>query len=175
MFLIQQRSAHHLRLLIASAVCCSALIGSSLFAAPGTAGAPAAAAKPAAVAVAAMTPEMRALRERIEKATLGVAGLHRSSSGSMKCEKCHGGAVAPDDNQTVENRECVSCHEGYTAVAALSAKKLSNPALNAHASHLGPEVACTACHQGHQESKAYCENCHINFSMPMPGNKPAAR
>ena len=130
MFLIQQRSAHHLRLLIASAVCCSALIGSSLFAAPG-----------AAVVVAAMTPEMRALRERIEKAPLGVAGLHRSSSGSMKCEKCHGGAVAPDDNQTVENRECVSCHEGYTAVAALSAKKLSNPALNAHASHL----AMTCC------------------------------
>ncbi len=176
MFLIPQRSARRLRLLTACAVWCSALVGGALLAAPGNLGSAVAPAKVAAKsAPAPATPEMRALRERIEKAPLGVAGLHRSSSGTLKCEKCHGDTVAPDDNQTVENRECVSCHEGYPAVAALSAKKLSNAALNAHASHLGPEVACTACHQGHQESKAYCENCHINFSMAMPGNKPAAR
>ena len=126
------------------------------------------------VKVAAMTAEERAMRDRIAQAKEGVASLHRSRRG-RQCETCHGDTVAPDDNQTVENRECVSCHEGYPAVAALSAKKLSNAALNAHASHLGPEVACTACHQGHQESKAYCEHCHTNFSMPMPGNKPATR
>jgi len=59
-------------------------------------------------------------------------------------------------------------------MAAESAKKLANKALNAHGSHLGPEIACTSCHQGHQESKAYCLNCHTNFAMPMPGN-PARR
>jgi len=83
--------------------------------------------------------------------------------------------VAPDDNQTVENSECISCHDGYPEMAEASAEKLSNKALNPHGSHLGPEIACTSCHQGHQESKAYCLHCHTNFSMPMPGNKPAAR
>jgi Cytochrome c3 len=181
MFLISSPTARRLRVLGTLALCCSALAGSALFAASGSAASPAVAA-PAAARVAstkaAPSPEARAQRERIEKAALGVAGLHRGSSGTMKCEKCHGGsgdAVAPDDNQTVENRECASCHDGYDAVAALSAKKLSNAALNPHASHLGPEVACTACHQGHQVSKAYCEHCHTNFSMPMPGNKPATR
>ena len=127
-----------------------------------------------AAPVAATTPEARAMRERIEKAPQGVAGLHRGSKG-MQCEKCHGNTVAPDDNQTVENRECVTCHEGYPPMAELSAKKLTNKAINAHGSHLGPEINCTTCHQGHQESKAYCLNCHTNFSMPMPGNRPAAR
>lgn len=174
MVLITPPVARQGRFLVMLALWGSALIGSALFAAPGTPTTPVAAAKMVAKAPPA-TPEMNVLRERIEKAALGVAGLHRTPKGALKCEKCHGDAVAPDDNQTVENRECVSCHEGYPAVAALSAKKLSNAALNAHASHLGPEVACTACHQGHQESKAYCEHCHTNFSMPMPGNKPATR
>lgn len=176
MFPIPSRSA---RRLAAGLVACSALLGSLISAAPGTAAAAAAVTKSAPKAApakaAAPTPEMVALRERIERAPQGVAGLHRTSSGAMKCEKCHGDKVAPDDNQTVENRECVSCHDGYQAVAKLSARKLTNQALNAHASHLGPEIACSSCHQGHQESKAYCENCHINFSMPMPGNKPATR
>jgi hypothetical protein len=177
MVLISPPVARHGRFLLAVALCCSALIGGALFAAPGTPATPTAATKAAAKPAPAKpaTPVMSALRERIEKTTLGVAGLHRTPKGALKCEKCHSDTVAPDDNQTVENRECVSCHEGYPAVAALSAKKLSNAALNAHASHLGPEVACTACHQGHQESKAYCEHCHTNFSMPMPGNKPATR
>jgi len=30
---------------------------------------------------------------------------------------CHGHTVAHDDNQAVDNRACVSCHEGYEAVA----------------------------------------------------------
>lgn len=173
MFLISSRSA---RRLAATVLGCSVLLGSALFAAPGAGAVPAPAAKVAQAKKApALTPEMVALRERIEKAPQGVAGLHRTSSGAMKCEKCHGDTVAPDDNQTVENRECASCHEGYAEVAKLSAKKLSNPALNAHASHLGAEIACTTCHQGHSVSKSYCENCHINFSMPMPGNAPVKR
>jgi hypothetical protein len=132
------------------------------------------------------TPEARAVLDRIDKAPEGIAGLHRGSKG-LACQKCHavstangasgavGAITAPDDNQTVENRECVACHEGYPVMAELTAKKLTNKAINPHASHLGPEIACTSCHQGHQESKAYCLNCHTNFSMPMPGNRPAAR
>lgn len=128
------------------------------------------------VAAAAPSPEARALLERIDKAPEGIAGLHRGKRG-LQCEKCHAEkvAVAPDDNQTVENRECVACHEDYPVLAAETAKKLSNKAINPHASHLGAEIACTSCHQGHQTSKAYCLNCHTNFSMPMPGNSPAAR
>jgi hypothetical protein len=172
MFLISSRSA---RLLAACVVGCSALFGSALSAAPGSGAVPPPATKVTPAKKASLPPEMVALRERIEKAPQGVAGLHRTSSGAMKCEKCHGDTVAPDDNQTVENRECASCHEGYAEVAKLSAKKLTNPALNAHASHLGAEVACTACHQGHTVSRSYCEHCHVNFSMPMPGNQPAKR
>ncbi len=138
-----------------------------------TPAAPAAAKTPAAKA-APLTPEQRALHERINQAPQGVAGLHRGSGG-LKCEKCHGARTAPDDNQTVENRECVACHEDYAALAVETAKKLGNKAINPHGSHLGPEIACTSCHQGHKESKAYCLNCHTNFSMPMPGNGPAAR
>lgn len=131
-------------------------------------------AKATATRATPLTPEQRALHERINQAPQGVAGLHRGSGG-LKCEKCHGASTAPDDNQSVENRECVACHEGYPEMAALSAKKLANKAINPHGSHLGPEIACTSCHQGHQESKAYCTHCHTNFSMPMPGNRPAAR
>lgn len=125
-------------------------------------------------AAAVLSPEAQAVRDRIDKAPEGIAGLHRGSKG-LACKKCHGDNIAPDDNQTVENRECVACHEGYPAMAELTAKKLTNKAINPHGSHLGPEIACTSCHQGHQESKAYCTNCHTNFSMPMPGNRPAAR
>lgn len=135
-------------------------------AAPATAKA---AAKPAAApAVDA------ALRQRIESAPQGVAGLHRGNSGALNCGKCHGSSVAPDDNQRVENKECVACHGDYAELAVETAKKLTNKALNPHASHLGPEIACTSCHLGHQESKAYCLNCHTNFTMPMPGNAARA-
>jgi hypothetical protein len=142
---------------------------------PEPATAPATASKAVKLASAAKpSPEARALLDRIDKAPEGIAGLHRGSKG-LACKKCHGDNTAPDDNQTVENRECVACHEGYPAMAELTAKKLTNKAINPHGSHLGPEIACTSCHQGHQESKAYCTNCHTNFSMPMPGNRPAAR
>lgn len=141
---------------------------------------PVAAVKSKAAATRTATPDEAAMRERIAKAPQGVAGLHRTSSGALKCDKCHGDTVAPDDNQTVENRECIACHGDYAQVSAELAKKnAGNKSLNKHidphASHLGPEIACTTCHQGHQESKAYCVHCHTNFQMPMPGNAPAAR
>lgn len=137
---------------------------------------PAAAPRADRAAVAPEAAERQALRQRIDAAREGIANLHRKSNGTLDCAKCHAGnaAALPDDNQTVENRECVSCHGGYREMAAESAKKLANAALNPHASHLGPEIACTSCHQGHRESKAYCLNCHTNFTMPMPGNAARA-
>jgi fumarate reductase flavoprotein subunit len=62
----------------------------------------------------------------------------------------------------------VDCHGGFEKVAAQTRSKLRNPNVNPHASHMGPEIACTVCHQGHTESRAYCVNCHTNFVMPMP-------
>jgi fumarate reductase flavoprotein subunit len=47
------------------------------------------------------------------------------------------------------------------------------PWLNPHASHLG-NIPCSSCHMGHQESKAYCLNCHKNFDMPIPGGAAKA-
>ena len=44
----------------------------------------------------------------------------------------------------------------------------ANPHIDPHKSHLG-EIACTACHQGHQASKVYCLGCHTNFAMTIPG------
>jgi hypothetical protein len=31
------------------------------------------------------------------------------------------------------------------------------------------------CANAHQESKAYCQNCHTNFDMPMLGRTTAAK
>jgi hypothetical protein len=119
--------------------------------------------------------------ERVRKAMLTwadgpvLASMH-GSKGKLSCGACHDKALIPDDNESVINKRCAGCHGGYDKVAAISKGKLKNPHINPHASHLGPEIACTVCHQGHQESKPYCVNCHTNFDMPIPGGsaKPAA-
>ncbi len=88
---------------------------------------------------------------------------------NLSCGACHQKQLIPDDNETVVNKQCVTCHGGYDKLAPQSKAKLKNPEINPHGSHLGPEIACTVCHQGHQESKPYCLNCHTNFEMPIPG------
>jgi hypothetical protein len=97
----------------------------------------------------------------------GLASLHGNKQ-NLSCGACHQSQLIPDDNESVVNKQCVTCHGDYDKLALLSTPKLKNPNINPHGSHLGPEIACTACHQGHQESKAYCVNCHTNFDMPMP-------
>ena len=121
-----------------------------------------------------LTAEQAARLGTAANAPLGVAAFHRDKLG-LECQACHGKKIAPDDNETVENKACVSCHGDYTKLAEISRAKAKNKDINAHGSHLGPEIACTGCHQGHQESKAYCSHCHTNFVMPMPGNTPAKR
>jgi hypothetical protein len=93
----------------------------------------------------------------------------RHGSMDLSCGACHVKELIPDDNETVVNRQCVACHGGYDTLAPLTRAKLVSPAINPHGSHLGPEIACTVCHQGHRPSVPYCLGCHTNFAMPIPG------
>jgi hypothetical protein len=102
-----------------------------------------------------------------------LAATHGSKL-NLSCGACHQKQLIPDDNETVVNKQCVACHGSYASLAAVTKAKLKNPDVNPHGSHLGPEIACTVCHQGHQESKPYCLNCHTNFDMPIPGGGGAA-
>jgi hypothetical protein len=97
-----------------------------------------------------------------------LANFHHQKG--MPCGTCHGTDLIPDANATAINGQCIACHGAFEKVAASH----KGPAwLNPHASHLG-NVACTACHNAHQESKAYCLNCHTNFEMPMRGRAAGA-
>lgn len=129
-----------------------------------TSGAQATAPKPAA-----LTPEQTAAITRVAGSTQGIARSHIDKL-KLECKACHGERVTPTDNETTENAACVACHGSYDKLGPQTAAKLKNKYINVHASHLGPEIACTVCHSAHSESKAYCVNCHTNFVMPMPGN-----
>jgi DnaJ-class molecular chaperone len=97
-----------------------------------------------------------------------LANFHHQKG--MSCGTCHGTDLIPDANATAINAQCITCHGGFEQVA----KTHKGPEwLNPHASHLG-NIACSACHNAHVESKAYCLNCHTNFDMPMraAGAKP---
>jgi hypothetical protein len=97
-----------------------------------------------------------------------LANFHHQKG--MACGTCHGTDLIPDANATAINAQCITCHGGFELVA----KTHKGPEwLNPHASHLG-NIACSACHAAHQESKAYCLNCHTNFDMPMRGRAAAA-
>jgi hypothetical protein len=102
-----------------------------------------------------------------------LAAMHRQKV-QLGCDGCHRDQALPDDNEAVINGQCVSCHGGYDQLAAVTKAKARNPNINVHASHLGPEIACTVCHQAHRASQAYCVNCHTNFQMPIPGAAPGA-
>ena len=98
-----------------------------------------------------------------------LANVHHQKN--MSCTTCHGTDLIPDANATAINGQCTTCHGGFEQVA----KTHKGPEwLNPHASHLG-NIACTACHAAHQESKAYCTNCHTNFDMPMRGRAAASK
>ncbi|WP_407695829.1 flavocytochrome c [Shewanella avicenniae] len=85
------------------------------------------------------------------------------------CDSCHVSKKGPtDDNLTHENQQCLSCHGSMDELAAadVAAKKEITP----HKSHLIGDIACTACHKGHEQSVAYCDACHsFGFDMPFGG------
>jgi cytochrome c-type protein NapC len=92
-----------------------------------------------------------------------LANIHAQKN--LTCSTCHGNDLIPDANATAINAQCTNCHGGMEKIAVT----FKGPSyLNPHASHLG-NIACTSCHMAHQESKAYCLNCHTNFDMPIPG------
>ncbi|MCL2309417.1 MAG: cytochrome c3 family protein [Proteobacteria bacterium] len=112
--------------------------------------------------------------ELVKKATADVAmpthlaGIHVNKL-KLDCKACHRDNPVPDDTASKVNASCITCHGGYDKMAEVSKKKGKNPDINAHGSHLGPEIGCTTCHQGHKESKTYCLYCHTNFDLPIPG------
>ncbi|BDM63304.1 fumarate reductase flavoprotein subunit [Shewanella sp. NFH-SH190041] len=93
-----------------------------------------------------------------------LADFHTEMGG---CENCHASEKGPtDDNLKYENTQCVSCHGDLKEVAANDPKDIVSP----HASHLIGDIACTACHKGHEKSVAYCDACHsFGYDMPFQG------
>ncbi|NKF52321.1 flavocytochrome c [Shewanella sp. WXL01] len=83
---------------------------------------------------------------------------------NMECDSCHleSGELS-NDSLTYENEQCVSCHGTLAEVAEGNTRKN----YNAHESHFPGDVACTACHAGHEKSVNYCDSCHsFEFDMP---------
>jgi len=99
-----------------------------------------------------------------ERKTL-LADLHKGKQ--VSCTDCHGKGkkIVVDDNESQVNSNCVNCHGD---LARLSAGAKDKEHINPHSSHVGA-MNCTACHQGHQSSAAYCNQCHT-FDMPMAGD-----
>jgi fumarate reductase flavoprotein subunit len=109
--------------------------------------------------------EIAAIKRAIEDAVQShhLANIHLQKN--LSCSTCHGNDLIPDANASMINMQCATCHGGMETVA----QTFKGPSyLNPHASHLG-NIPCTSCHMAHQESKAYCLNCHTNFNMPIPG------
>ncbi len=115
--------------------------------------------------------ELSAIKRAMNDSVLSphLANIHLQKG--MSCATCHGKDLIPDANATAINTQCATCHGGIEKIAA----NHKGPSyLNPHAGHIG-NVACSSCHAGHQESKAYCQNCHTNFDMPIPGGATAAK
>ena len=90
-----------------------------------------------------------------------LAGVHQGKM--IDCAACHGKTMEVDDNETVVNAQCRSCHGPLSELA-----KKSKSEINPHRSHLG-EIGCTVCHHGHTASRSYCLGCHA-FKMPISGS-----
>jgi len=90
-----------------------------------------------------------------------LADLHKAKG--QNCKTCHAESMKVDDNESMVNAQCTSCHG---SLADLGAK--SKHEINAHKSHLG-QISCTVCHHGHVASKPYCLNCH-SYEMKIAGS-----
>jgi hypothetical protein len=88
------------------------------------------------------------------------------AKADVVCAGCHGKDL-PKAGNTVENARCLVCH-GPMDQLVRKTKPKNLKDLNPHESHL-ENIACTACHKGHTESKAYCLQCHTNFDMKIKG------
>jgi hypothetical protein len=95
----------------------------------------------------------------------------RHGRENLICSACHGQNL-PSAGDEVENDICLGCHGPEEKLAAKTIQSES-PKFNPHKSHLFG-LACTKCHAGHQESKVYCQECHKDLKMKMPGG-PAGK
>ncbi len=103
------------------------------------------------------------VRSRQGSPATGGANLADIHTGKdfASCEACHGKTTAVDDNETVVNDRCISCH-GTMTKSSGTKKDHIDP----HRSHIGT-TSCTVCHHGHTASRSYCLNCH-SFPMSIP-------
>jgi len=92
-------------------------------------------------------------------------GRHLASAhakAGVSCAGCHANRV-PGKGDGVEDGRCLACHGPLDALVERTRPKeahLPNP----HKSHYG-EMACTACHFGHQKSVVMCKDCHPKFKL----------
>jgi fumarate reductase flavoprotein subunit len=94
-----------------------------------------------------------------------LAATHKDKK--VSCGACHGKSTVVDDNETVVNSQCISCHGTMKDKGAAAAN------INVHKSHLG-DINCTVCHSGHTQSRAYCLKCH-NFDMRIAGGQATGK
>lgn len=91
--------------------------------------------------------------------------IHRKQGAS--CSSCHGKEL-PLADATVENPRCIACHGSYEKLAAKTIPK-QFVERNPHKNHfVHDDIECNLCHKAHDESKAYCLDCHQNFDMKIP-------
>ncbi|BDU72532.1 cytochrome c3 family protein [Mesoterricola silvestris] len=86
----------------------------------------------------------------------------------VSCAGCHGGAF-PLRGTEVANATCLACHGTPEALAEKTRPKEAH-GLNPHKSHYG-DIACTACHFGHQPSVVLCKDCHPKTTLAVPFGK----
>ena len=110
----------------------------------------------ASVSAAGFAPDVVKSYSQGEKASY-LAGAHGKMG--LNCETCHVGDKV-SDSETEINAKCTTCHNPADLAKKTEKEGLPNP----HKSHLG-DVQCTACHSGHNQSVAYCSNCHDFPSM----------
>ncbi|WP_289187358.1 flavocytochrome c [uncultured Parasutterella sp.] len=90
-----------------------------------------------------------------------LAGYHGKALGA-DCAVCHPSQSVSDSEREID-ANCQKCHGTYQQLGQKD--KSNGKPISAHQGHLSIS-SCTTCHKGHEESFAYCNNCHI-FNMPM--------
>jgi len=113
------------------------------------------------------TEDMKLIGEKMNSWAESKYTDHAHAKANVDCAGCHGKDL-PVSDSTVENDRCLACHGPVEKLAAKT-QNAEFPKRNPHASHLGNDIACTACHKGHQTSVVYCADCHKLWKMNIPG------
>jgi hypothetical protein len=68
----------------------------------------------------------------------------------------------PLPKSEVSMDKCFACHVDYETIIPPLDIAITQKERNPHAGHWG-ELECGTCHNAHQESVVYCDQCHNNF------------